>query len=170
MADLLAFAETPGRAAAPIEPPAPRSGRDVLPGWVQAAWARVLGWGPVVSDPTTDRPTLHELRLETKRLRDLITIVAPLAGQDPAPLTRPLVRLQDRLGSMSDATVAATAARAFVRGAGDALTDSERAAIASFAAAQDLEAVVAIRRARTDWRLATSPAARRRVARLIGSL
>jgi CHAD domain-containing protein len=164
------FVETPGRGAIQTPVPAPRRLNEQVGGWIWSGFERLLAWEPLVG--VADAVTLHELRLETKRLRDVIQVTAPMASAPADGVLASLVRLQDALGALNDATVAAEAARGYLRrDPADAvgLTADERSATEAFAVAQDREAERLRRRVPAAWRAATSPVARRRLARLIGS-
>ena len=79
-----------------------------------------------------DVPTLHELRIAAKWLRYTLEFVREALGRDAGPVIERVVALQDHLGWLHDADVAAGLARAFlVEHAGD-LTEQESAAIGRY--------------------------------------
>ena len=162
------FVETPGQGVVPVEPPAPRLARETVGGWIWAAFERLLAWEPML--PVADMPTLHQLRLEAKRLRDLIQVAAPLSSEPSEAIVTTLVRVQDTLGAMNDATVTAGTCRAFLTQHVGSLTGPEAQMIGRFASAQERAAESLRRRAPAAWRGATNPAARRRIGRFIGGL
>jgi CHAD domain-containing protein len=162
------FVETPGLGAVPARPPAPRLAREQVGGWVWAGFERLLAWEPVLA--VADLPTLHLLRLEAKRLRDLVQVAAPLSSEPPTGIVATLVRIQDTLGAMNDATVTAATCHMYLDEHAGRLPDPEARAVARFAIAQERAAERLRRLAPAAWREATSPIARRRIGRFIGGL
>jgi CHAD domain-containing protein len=81
-----------------------------------------------------DLVALHDIRIRAKRLRYTLEFLAPVLGSERDWLIARLVALQDHLGAMHDADLAAAAARAFLEASGDGVTEDERAAIAAYAA------------------------------------
>ena len=165
--DFVTFVETPGRGAVQLRPPAPRLLREQVGGWIWSGFERVLAWESLVG--AADALALHELRLETKRLRDVIQVTAPMASAPVEPIVATLVRLQDALGALNDATVTAGVARGYLISSPAILEPEEIRAIEQFAADQERAAERLRRRIPSTWRVTTSPAARRRLARLVGS-
>ena len=162
------FVETPGQGVVPAQPPAPRLAREQVGGWIWAAFERLLAWEPML--PVADLPTLHLLRIDAKRLRDLVQVVVPLSTEPAAAIVAALVRLQDTLGAMNDATVTAGACRAYLDEHVGTLQATEVRAVSRFATAQEGAAEILRHRAPAAWRGATSPLARRRIGRFIGGL
>ena len=161
------FVETPGRGAIQARPPAPRLLREQVGGWIWSGFERVLAWEPLVG--VADAATLHELRLETKRLRDVIQVTAPMASAPVEPVVAVLVTLQDALGALNDALVTAGTARMYLGSKSAGLSPEESRAIERFAEAQELQAAQLRGRIPGAWRAAASPVTRHRVARLVGS-
>ena len=128
----------------------------------------MVGWRPILE--TADLDTLHELRLQVKRLRDLLQVVGPVTGPTTAAIAQTLVGLQDALGAMNDAAVASAWLRAYLASTPKTVEPAEAAAIGRFA--MMLEERVAVARARVPpaWRRVTGPDGRRRIARLIGGI
>jgi len=160
------FVETPGLEAVPAKPPAPRLAREQVGGWIWAGFERLLAWEPML--PLADAPTLHELRIEAKRLRDLVQVAAPMSSGSPDAIVAALVHVQDTLGAMNDATVTAATCRAYLDEHTGTLPPIEARAVARFAIDQERTAERLRRRAPAAWRRATSPLARRRIGRFIG--
>jgi CHAD domain-containing protein len=165
--DFVRFVETPGRGAVPVKPPVPRLVREQVGGWIWSGFERLLAWEPLVG--VADAETLHALRLETKRLRDVIQAAAPMASAPVEPVVATLVSLQDGLGALNDATVTAGVARTYLGSQPAGLRPEEISAIERFAESQERAAEQLRGRIPSIWRVATSPAARRRMARLVGS-
>jgi len=162
------FVETPGQGLIQTRAPAPRLAREQVGGWIWAGFERVMAWEPVL--PIADLPTLHLLRIDAKRLRDLVQVVVPLSTEPAPAIVAALVRLQDTLGAMNDATVTAGACRAYLDEHVGTLPATEVRAVGRFATAQERAAESLRRLAPAAWRGATSPLARRRIGRFIGGL
>ena len=162
------FVETPGHGVLPATPPAPRLAREQVGGWVWAGLERLLAWEPLL--PGAGLPTLHLLRIEAKRLRDLVQVAAPLSTEPAGAIVATLVRLQDTLGAMNDATVTAATCRAYLEEHAMGLPVPEARAVERFAIAQERAAASLRRRVPAAWRAATSPLGRRRIGRFIGGL
>ena len=74
-----------------------------------------------------DVTTLHDLRIAAKWLRYTLEFVREALGRESAPVIERVVALQDHLGWLHDADVAAGLARAFlVEHAGDLTEARER--------------------------------------------
>ena len=162
------FVQSPGGDVAPVSPPGPRRLSDELGGWIWSRFEGLVGWRPILE--TADLDTLHELRLQVKRLRDLLQVVNPVTGAATAAIAESLVDLQDALGAMNDAAVASAWLRDYLTALPATVETGEVAAIERFALM--LEERIAVARARVPaaWRRVTGSDGRRRVARLIGGI
>lgn len=117
LADLLEAMRAPGHVdllerlvAAATDPPlrksASRSAGDVLPGLVAPRWKKLdKAVGRLGADPSDDQ--LHEVRILAKRTRYAADLAVPVVGEPAARLTEALAHLQDVLGELHDAAVAA---------------------------------------------------------------
>ena len=161
------FVDSPGRGVVPVEAHAPRRLRDEVGGWIWSGYERLLAWEPQL--PLADVDALHELRIEAKRLRDLILVVTPIVSVPTATATAGLVGLQDALGAMNDAAVTASVVRAYLAKR-TTLTPDETRAAERFALAQERQVAAARRRVPGAWRRVTGPVGRRRIAQVIGSV
>ena len=92
--------------------PLPHRVRDTAASRIWTAYEHVRAYEAVLR--WADVATLHQLRIAAKRLRYTIEFVREPLGPDAAPLIARIVSLQDHLGFMNDAEVAATMARAFL--------------------------------------------------------
>lgn len=162
------FVQSPAADVRPIAPPGPRRLADELGGWIWSAFEGLIRWQPLLE--TAGMEELHELRLETKRLRDLLQVVAPVTGPTTRAVAESLAALQDALGAMNDAVVTAAAVRHYLVNAATSLTPEAIAAIERFATDQDGRALAARTRVPAAWRVVTDADARKRIARLIGGL
>lgn len=75
----------------------------------------VLGDGRAIT-PTSSAESLHDLRIQCKRLRYLFEFFDPIYGQAFKSEVKDLKRLQDVLGEFQDACVAAQHLRKYVQG------------------------------------------------------
>jgi CHAD domain-containing protein len=105
------FTDTPGLAAAAVPPHAPALVRNRMPSQVWDAYQAVWAFGDGV--PMADLATLHELRIAAKWLRYTLEFIREPLDPEATALIRPVVGLQDDLGTQHDWHVAAERARAF---------------------------------------------------------
>lgn len=94
------------------DPPQPYTVAQALPVTVWERYAVVRAYEAIL--PLADEPLLHQLRIEAKRLRYTLEffreVLAP-AAETAIPL---VIALQDQLGQLHDADVAAARVRAFL--------------------------------------------------------
>ena len=76
----------------------------VLPPLVYGRLAQVRAYGPAVAD--ADSETLHNLRIDCKRLRYAVALFADLLGPEIRDYIAALKQMQDLLGRMNDIAVA----------------------------------------------------------------
>ena len=149
--------------APPSSTHAPRTIRDRTASRVWDAYERVRAYAPVVR--WADVETLHETRIETKRLRYSLEFLGDVLGSDRVWLVERLVALQDHLGALNDAVVTSAAVRAFLDEHHDRLLPDERTAIATYLAERE-RAIVRLRRGlAVPWRGVMSATFVRRLAR-----
>lgn len=84
----------------------PQQAGHVLPGLLHGCVARVCAYGPTLAEADADSETLHDLRIECKRLRYAVSLFADLLGPEIKEYTAALKRLQNLLGRMNDIAVA----------------------------------------------------------------
>jgi CHAD domain-containing protein len=166
VADYTHFAETPGLAALAVAPHGPALVRNRMPSTIWTAYQAVWAFDDELG--TADLATLHELRIAAKWLRYTLEFIRePLEPQATA-LIRPVVALQDHLGSQHDQHVAGLLARAFV--ASTTLTDGQARAIAKFVADLDRGVARLGRTFGTTWRPIADSSYRRGLGRAIARL
>ena len=124
------FVRTDGLGAASVLPTAPHRIRDTAASRIWAAFEVVRAYEPTLR--WADVPTLHELRIAAKWLRYTLEFVKECLGPDAAPLIAKVTALQDHLGLMHDADVAASMARAFLVEHAGRLSETETAAIGRY--------------------------------------
>ena len=144
------FVRTEGAAVIPVGPTQPHRVRDTAPSRIWAAYEQVRGYEPVLR--WADVETLHELRIAGKWLRYTLEFVREALEPEVTPLLARVTALQDHLGLMNDADVAASMARTFlVEHAGD-LSALESAAIGRYLISREKEVARLRRTIAVPWR------------------
>ncbi len=166
--DYLAFAQSEGQGVHNVGPTEPHRVRDTMPSRIWTAYQGVRAYEPVMR--WADVTTLHELRIAAKWLRYTLEFVREVLGRDAAPVIEKIVALQDHLGWLHDADVAAGLARAFlVEHAGD-LTELESAAIGRYLVDRERELARLRRTVGPPWRGVSSLSFRRALGRLVAGM
>ena len=164
----LAFVQSEGQGVHTVGPVEPHRVRDTMPSRVWGAYQSVRAYEPVMR--WADVATLHELRIAAKWLRYTLEFVREALGRDAGPVIEKVVALQDHLGWLHDADVAAGLARAFlVEHAGD-LTEPESAAIGRYLVDRERQLARLRRTVGTPWRGVSSLTFRRALGRLVAGL
>ena len=166
--DYRAFVLTPGAGALTVSPTQPHHVRDTAGSRIWQAYETVLAYGPVLR--WADVPTLHQLRIAGKWLRYTLEFVAEALGPDAKPLIEKVVAMQDHLGLMNDAEVAAMKARALLVARSGTLSDAETAAVARYLTSREREVARLKRGASAPWRAIASPAFRRGLGRAVATI
>ncbi len=162
------FAVTPGAAVRPVDPTSPHRVRDTAGSRIWLAYEHVRAYESVLK--WADVPTLHQLRIEAKRLRYTLEFVREALGPEAPALISRVVALQDHLGAMNDADVAAHMARAFlVEHAGD-LNDLQASAISRYLVFREREVARLKRTVGVPWRSVAGLTFRRALGRTIAAL
>lgn len=163
-----AFVQAEGAGSRPVGPVEPHRVRDAMPSRIWAAYEAVRAYEPVMR--WADVTTLHDLRIAAKWLRYTLEFVREALGPDAGPVIEKVVALQDHLGWLHDADVAAALARAFlVEHAGD-LDEPESAAIGRYLVDRERELGRLRKSVGTPWRGVSSLAFRRALGRLVAGL
>jgi CHAD domain-containing protein len=162
------FVRTEGALVLPVAPVEPHRVRDTAPSRIWTAYEGVRGYEAVLR--WADVQTLHDLRIASKWLRYTLEFVREALDPEAGVLIARVTALQDHLGLMHDADVAAAMARTFlVEHAGD-LSPTESAAIGRYLV--DRERTVA-RQRRTigpTWRGVAGLRFRRGLGRVVADL
>ena len=163
-----AFVQAEGAGSRPVGPTEPHRVRDAMPSRIWAAYEVVRAYEPVMR--WADVNTLHDLRIAAKWLRYTLEFVREALGADAGPVIEKVVALQDHLGWLHDADVAAGLARTFlVEHAGD-LDEMGSAAIGRYLVDRERELARLRRTVGTTWRGVSSLAFRRALGRLVAGL
>jgi CHAD domain-containing protein len=158
----------PRRPSRPSTTAEPRLVRELTPAAIWAAFGRVLAYEGI--QRWADVPTLHALRIEGKRLRYSLEFVREALGPEVNPLIQRVTALQDHLGLLNDADVAATMARDFLATRSAELSAAERSAVGAFIGDRDRELRRLHRTAGRPWRSVSGILFRRRLGRVLAGL
>jgi CHAD domain-containing protein len=162
------FVRTEGAAVLPVGATQPHRIRDTTASRVWTAYEQVRGYEPVLR--WADVETLHDLRIAGKWLRYTLEFVREALGDDAAPLIARVTALQDHLGLLNDANVAASMARTFlVEHAGD-LSGLESAAIGRYLVSREREVTRLKRSVGPPWRGVAGIGFRRALGRVVAGL
>ncbi len=101
----LAFVQTEGQAVHTVGPTEPHRVRDTMPSRIWSAYEALRAYEPVMR--WADVTTLHDLRISAKWLRYTLEFVREALGRDAGHVIEKVVALQDHLGWLHDADVAA---------------------------------------------------------------
>ncbi|HSL77267.1 MAG TPA: CHAD domain-containing protein, partial [Candidatus Limnocylindrales bacterium] len=166
--DYVDFVRTEGIGAKAVAPTVPYRVRETAPSRIWAAYEQVRSYEPILR--WADVPTLHELRIAGKWLRYSLEFVQEPLGDGAGPLIAHVTALQDHLGLMNDASVAASMARTFlVEHAGD-LSGTENAAIGRFLVDRERQVAKLRRTIGPTWRRVAGLGYRRSLGRVVAGL
>jgi CHAD domain-containing protein len=162
---LIEFVDQPSTTGRPARFAGPSTVGDRLASSLWAAYEEVRAFGPVVR--WADLETLHDLRIATKRFRDGIEFLAGVLGPERQWLLVRLVALQDHLGALNDAAVAAIGVRRFLEDRHAQLAALEQAEIAAYLADREREIARLRRTTPQRWRPVAGVLFARRLSRLV---
>jgi CHAD domain-containing protein len=164
----VAFLQTEGLGALAVGPVQPHRVRDTMPPRIWAAYENLRAYEPVMR--WADVLTLHDLRIAAKWLRYTLEFVREALGRDAGPVIEKIVALQDHLGWLHDADVAAGLARTFLVEHAGRLSERESAAIGRYLVDRERELARLRRTVGPAWRGVSSLAFRRALGRLVAGL
>jgi len=166
--DYAEFVRHEGVAARPVVPTEPHRVRDTAASRIHAAYEHVRSYEPVLRWADVD--TLHELRIHGKWLRYSMEFVREALGPEADGLITRVTALQDHLGLMKDADVAAHLARGFLVERAGSISDGESAAIARYLVSREKEVARLHRTVGRAWRGVAGIAFRRSLGRALAGL
>lgn len=166
--DYLDFVRTEGAAARPVNASAPHRVRETAPSRIWAAYEQVRSYEPILR--WADVPTLHELRIAGKWLRYSLEFVQEPLGDDALPLIAKVTALQDHLGLMNDASVAASMTRTFLVERAGELSSAETAGIGRYLVDREREVGRLRRTIGPTWRRVAGLSYRRALGRVVADL
>lgn len=162
------FVRTEGAAVIPVGPTQPHRVRDTAPSHIWAAYEQVRAYEPVLR--WADVETLHELRIAGKWLRYTLEFVREALEPEVTPLLARVTALQDHLGLMNDADVAASMARTFLVEHAGELSALESAAIGRYLISREKEVSRLRRTIAVPWRGVAGIGFRRALGRVVSTL
>jgi CHAD domain-containing protein len=165
--DYESFVATTGLGARKRSASKPQRVRDMAPSRVWLAYERMRSYDDVVE--SADVATLHALRIEAKRLRYTLEAFAEVMGPEVDELIAGIVALQDHLGELHDATVAAGLARDFLDRKVKRTDDATRRAVTSHLHGREARVDELRRDLDEVWRPLLAPGFRRRLAGAVGA-
>lgn len=167
--DYLAFVSTPGAGAADEDAARRARVRDTAAGRIWQAYEQVRAHEAGL--PWADVPALHALRIDGKRLRyTLESFREVLPARQVDELLAVVTRMQDHLGLLNDADVAATATREWLMSAASGLAPAVRQAAGAYLIAREAEMPRLRRSFPVVWRRVAGPTFRRRLALAVSAL
>ncbi len=155
-------------AASVPTPTSPHRVRDRAPSQIWAAYEAVRAYELVL--PWADIETLHQLRIATKWLRYTLEFFGETLGPDGPRLLGRVVALQDFLGFLHDADVAAKLARDVLVARAGELSLVETEAISSYLHARERELARRRRSLGPVWRAVNGAPFRRALGRASAAL
>jgi len=166
--DYVDFVRTEGAAVTTVAPTQPHLIRDTAPSRIWSAYEGVRTYEPVLR--WADVATLHELRIASKWLRYSLEFVHEPLGDGALPLIARVTALQDHLGLMNDADVAASMARTFLVEHAAGLSPTESAAIGRYLVDREREVARLRRTIGVSWRGVAGAGFRRALGRSVAGL
>lgn len=164
----VAFAQVDGLGARSVGPVEPHRVRDTMASRIWTAYEAVRAYEPVMR--WADVTTLHDLRIGAKWLRYTLEFVREALGREAGSVIEKIVALQDHLGWLHDADVAAGLARTFLVEHAGQLSEAESAAIGRYLVDRERELARLRRSVGPAWRGVSSPAFRRALGRVVAGL
>jgi CHAD domain-containing protein len=155
-------------AAATAVPTSPHRVRDRAPSLIWGAYEAIRAYELVL--PWADVETLHQLRIAVKWLRYTLEFFGETLGRDGPNLLARVVALQDFMGCLHDADVAAKLARDVLVAQTGVLTRFEAEAIGSYLHSRERELARRRRALGPVWRAVNGAPFRRALGRATAAL
>ncbi len=157
--DYLDFTESPGAGEVLTPMGQPSLVRDTAGSRILAAYERVRAYETIIT--WADVPTLHALRIEGKRLRYTLEYFAEVLPVTSRKLIGGVTEMQDHLGLLNDADVAARTTREWLNVNAPFLPAASREAIGLYLDSREADMERLRRSFRPLWRRMTGAAFRR---------
>ncbi|MBA3779090.1 MAG: CHAD domain-containing protein [Chloroflexi bacterium] len=166
--DYFEFVHTEAAGALPLPPHSPSTVRDTAGSRLWAAHEHVRAYDAGLA--WADVATLHELRIEGKRLRYTLEFFKEVLGPEAGSLIEQVTQMQDHLGLLHDADVAAHLARDFLVDQAARPTRQTMTAVGRYLTSRERETARLRRTFPPLWRQLTGADFRRRLAASISAL
>ena len=157
-------ARPPGRSRRPQ----PSRVRDTATSRIWGAYEQVRAYDATLA--WADVATIHQLRIASKRLRYSLEFFREVLGPDAGPLIERVTRLQDHLGLLNDADVAARLAREFLVASAARLSPPTIEAVGRYLGARDRDVARLRRSLPAAWRPLAAESFRRALGRAVSAL
>jgi CHAD domain-containing protein len=157
--DYLDFTESPGAGVIGAAMGTPSLVRDTAGSRILAAYEHVRAYETIIT--WADVPTLHALRIEAKRLRYALEYFAEVMPVTARKLINTVTEVQDHLGLMHDADVAASTIRAWLNANAPNLPAASRDAVGLYLDSREADVEYLRRSFRPLWRRVTGRPFRR---------
>ena len=142
--------------------------RDTAGGRVWVAYEKVRARDTTLA--WADAPALHALRIDAKRLRYTLEFFIEVLPPGAAGLVASVTELQDVLGALNDADVAARVTRAFLVGGAARLSAASREAIGHYLESREAETIRLRRLLPPVWKRVSGSGFRRGLGLAIAAL
>ncbi len=166
--DYMDFTESPGAGEVATPMGKPSLVRDTAGSRILAAYERVHAYETIIT--WADVPTLHALRIESKRLRYTLEYFAEVMPVGARKLIASVTEMQDHLGMLNDADVAARITRDWLNVNAPSLPAASREAVGLYLDSREADVERLRRSFRPLWRRMTGPAFRRSLALAIAQI
>jgi len=166
--DYMAFVETPAAGELELVPGTPILVRDRAAGRIWQAYETVRAHDTTLA--WADVPALHALRIDGKRLRYTLEFFREVLPSSADLLVARVTEMQDHLGLLNDADVAAHTSRAFLVAHASRLPSGSRQAIGMYLESREAEMVRLRRLFPPIWRRVSGPPFRRTLAQTLAAL
>ncbi len=166
--DYLDFTESPGAGELPTPLRRPSLVRDTAGSRILAAYERVRAYETVIT--WADVQTLHALRIEGKRLRYTLEYFSEVLPVTSRKLVTDVTEMQDHLGLLSDAAVAATVTREWLNLHAPGLSARSREAVGLYLDSREAAAEQLRRSFRPIWRRVTGRSFRKALGTAVTSI
>ncbi len=166
--DYVDFVRSEGAAVSPVGATQPHRVRDTAPSRIWAAYEQVRTYEPILR--WADVEALHELRIAGKWLRYSLEFVEEALGPDARSLITRVTALQDHLGLLNDADLAASMTRTFLVDRAGQLASPESAAIGRYLVDREREVARLRRSIGVPWRGVAGLSFRRALGRVVAGL
>jgi CHAD domain-containing protein len=151
--DYLDFTESPGAAELKLPLGQPSLVRDTAGSRILAAYERVRAYETIIT--WADVPTLHALRIEGKRLRYTLEYFSEVLPVSSRQLIAQVTEMQDHLGLLNDADVAARVTREWLNLNAPLLPARSREAVGLYLDSREADVEQLRRSFRPLWRRIT---------------
>jgi CHAD domain-containing protein len=166
--DYVAFVETEAAAARAVEATQPSRVRDTATSRIWGAYEQVRAYDATLA--WADVATIHQLRIASKRLRYSLEFFREVLGPEAGQLIERVTRLQDHLGMLNDADVAARLAREFLVASAARLAPPTIEAVGRYLGARDRDVARLRRSLPAAWRPLAAESFRRALGRAVSAL